>query len=631
MIRFAVHLFLFTTVLFLSACEFNPSDIPMSDIKKPVSGEPMEIRLTPDMDTLRIAYPVWVIYSVNAGDHKIYDIKIQFDTSILKIEGYTDIRTYLDLTDVSDGMHDLNVNVYTSTNSGSIADKLDAEAFLYEKHWPVYINKKGRENLRFNPPVILPAGLKLSWQQYRYVDFESYTISWSSFFGSGTKKIYDPRHTYFIDTTLIEGCFAQYSLEYNLNNGTFVDYQYYAHKIIDPVVKINPDCSIDISWTHSLHEQKVKLYCLKTTAPNFGMTEEHDITDLHDTTLKLTSKIGFGGNYSIGLKYIPVNFNSYHSVLETQGGVAFFALGDQIPEYDKVFNISSENRFLMYKAGKFFKYNPQNGEKSNELAAESGSSTDIATIASSPDGNYFGYFTNEKYVIRRTSDFSTVNIIDIQGYDNHNLELNDVNISNNGIVSTADYNNYIRLFDAATGTKIFQQLFDSDCWTRKAIISHDGKNLAVMVNNYTTGDTELRYFSFSGTQLNEIGRVTGVGKDYSASIAYSPESQHKIVIPRWISTYHYVIEVRDSRNFTLLLSSDVGESFIPVAYDFSSDMAIAQYQFFPTKDYSFLINLNTHMTDKIIQLNEISNYKFNAGRLYSGNGRSIEINNYIIK
>jgi len=65
----------------------------------------------------------------------------------------------------------------------------------------------------------------------------------------------------------------------------------------------------------------------------------------------------------------------------------------------------------LYNAGKFFKYNPQNGAKSVEQPSETGTSTILNMIAASPDGNYYGYFWNEKYVIRRTSDFSIVNVI----------------------------------------------------------------------------------------------------------------------------------------------------------------------------------------------------------------------------
>ena len=628
---FAKHILLYSTILILSGCEYNPSDIPLNNIERPVSGAPLELKLTPDMDTLRIARPVWITYSVNAGSQEIYDIKIQLDTIVLDVVRDKEIRTLFDPEKVFDGWHTLNITVYTATNSGSIANKLNSEGFVYNIHWPVYINKSARDNLKFYPVVDFSGGIKLSWPEYRYADFSSYSISWSSVQGSGSKKIYDPRHNYFIDSTLVEGCYSTYALNYNFLNDEFAfDQIWYASKIIDPVVKVNGDWTVDVTWTKSLKEKLVQLYCLKTAAPNYGKTEEHDISDLNVTSLKLSDKIGFGGDYTVRLRYIPSLYTSYHVALETQGGITSFALGDSIPAFDKAFYMSSEKSFLLYKAGKFFKYNPQNGEKSVEQTAEAGTSTILNMIASSPDGNYFGYFWNEKYVVRRTSDFSIVNMVDIQGYANHYLLLNDVNISNNGIISTADYNNYIRLFNADTGVKIFEQLYSTSYYTRESIISPDGQNLAVMLVNYTTNKVELAYYSFIGDQLIELGRVQEVGKDNSAAIVYYPESEHKIIVPRWISTYHYVVEVRDSRDFTLLNSSDVAFLFVPVAYDFASGFAIAQYQSFPPKNYSLLIDLNTGITSNIIQLTAKSNYIFYERKLYSGNGRSINVDNYTI-
>lgn len=631
MITIAKRLLLCVSIIMLCGCEFNPSEIPLNKVDQPVSGAPIELKLTPDMDTLRIAQPIWIIYSVSAGSQEIYDIKIQLDTTVLSMVRDKDIRTLFDPEQFSDGWHILNITVYTATNSGSIADKLKSEAFVYNIHWPVYINNSGRNNLKFYPVQEVSGNIKLSWKEYPYADFRNYGIAWNSVQGSGSKKIYNSRQNYFIDSTLIEGCYSSYNLTYNSLNDEFSSDQiWYASKIINPVVKVNGDGTVDVTWTKSLKEKSVQLYCLKTDAPNYGKTEEHDISDLNVTSLRLSDKIGFGGDYTLRLRYIPLLYTSYHVALETQGGITSFALGDSIPAFDKAFYVGSENRFLLYKAGKFFKYNPQNGEKSGEQPSEAGTSTIVNMITASPDGNYFGYFWNEKYVIRRTSDFSIANVIDIQGYANHNLLLNDVNISNNGIISTADYNNYIRLFNVAGGVKIYETRYSSSYYTRKSIISPDGQNLAVMFANYTTNKVELAYYSFTGDQLNELGRVQDVGADNSAAIIYYPETQHKIIIPHWISTYHYVIEVRDTRDFTLLNSSDVAFLFVPVAYDFASGLAIAQYQSFPPKNYSLLINLNTGVTSKIIQLTARSNYIFSEKKLYSGNGRSINVDNYTI-
>jgi hypothetical protein len=196
MITFAKRFLLCSAILILWGCKFVPSDIPMSDIKQPVSGASIEIKLTPEMDTLRIAQPLWINYSINTDSRKIYSIKVQLDTTILNVVQDNDVRTWLDPSNLYDGWHNLYITVYTATNSGSIADKLNTEAFVYNLYWPVYINNHARDKLKFYPVLDLSGGIKLSWPEYHYADFSSYQISWSSARGNGSKLIYDPHHNY---------------------------------------------------------------------------------------------------------------------------------------------------------------------------------------------------------------------------------------------------------------------------------------------------------------------------------------------------------------------------------------------------------------------------------------------------
>lgn len=626
------HFLIYAGILILSGCEFQPSDIPLNSVSQPATAAPLELKLTPEMDTVRIAQPLWITYTVNSGEHKIYSIKVQLDEAILNVVQGNDIRTWLDLENAFDGWHDLQITIYYATNSGSIADKLNAEAFVYNIHWPVYINMHARDHLGFNPVSTANGNIKLSWPEYHYADFGSYIISWSSPLGYGSKTIYDPHQNSFTDSTLVEGCNSYYTLRYYFSSG-YSDYNLnYCMNLQLPAVKVNADNTINVSWSKSVKEKSLQSYCLTTTAPYYGRTEEHDITDLSITSIRLTNKIGFGGDYTARLKYIPKLFKNYHSALETKGGITSFALGDSVPLFNKSFYISSDNSFLLYSAGRFFKYYPQTGKNSDVMNAEAGASTILNMISCSPDGIYFGYFWNEKYVVRRTSDFSVVNTVDIQGYQQHNLILNDVHISNNGIISTADYNGYIRLFNVATGVRIYENRYSNDGYNSDSNISPDGQNLAIIQVNNITFKMQWVYYNFDGVQLNELGRVD-VGSSYAKEtvpVVYYPESQHKMIIPRWISLYHYVLEVRDTRDFTLLHSSDVTFEFVPVVYDFASDMAIAQFQYFPPEKYSILINLNTGTSYKIIQLAGSSIYFFFNGKLYSGNGRSINVDDYKI-
>jgi len=623
--------------LFLSlySCEFSPSEVPMTEIEKPSEIPPaIWIDLRPEMDTLRLSSPVWVYYSIEAGNRQVYRIELQMDEADIvnkNFESDKKVSAYIPTNSLEDGMHELKITTYIATNSGSIADKFGAEVYWYEIRWPVYVNKNAKENFKFNNLEIVPEGIKTSWPEYRYADFSRYEFYRSTFnYQNGMVNITDPRQNSYIDNTYVEGCYTTYTVYVYYTVGSFqYDNMTYHEKIKNPVVKINDDCSVDISWTPSKYEQNVSLYCIRTTVPKYGIQEEHDLTDLNDTTLRLSEKIGFGGDYQVQLRYIPKDFIGYHTILDVAGGLTNFALGDSIPRFLKAFYITEENALLIYRQGVFSKYNYLTGENYATIAVPSAGSG--GTVSSSPDGNYFGYFENREYVIRNTSDYATVKTLSLEAYEGNNCILIDISISNNGLIATADDNNNLRIYNMATEGKIFDQHFSVGYYLRRAIISPDGRNLAVILNDYSLGTTSLVYFSFDSGQLNELGRVHGVGQDYGAVMAYAPQDRQKFIVSRWRSMYDYNVEVRDSRTFELLYYVEVPHFFVPVAYDFASDRVVTQYRSFPLKKFSYLIDIQSGNQKKIVQFTGDAPLSFAGEIVFSGNGRSIRIDDFIIE
>jgi len=612
----------------LYGCEFSPSDIPLTEIEKPSETLPaIRIELKPDMDILRISGPTWVTYSVETGSHELYQIELKFDeTDLVNInyESPQKLNAYIPADQIEDGMHQLKITTYIATNSGSIADKIGYEHYWYTITWPVYINKHAKENLKFTDITLVPEGVRLRWPEYSYADFLRYSLSWSWCNNqSGKINITDPSQNSYLDDNYVEGIYCSYFLMIDFKGGDFCfDQKDFFINIKNPVVMVNGDRSVDIKWSHSQNEKNVSLYCIKTSAPVYGLPEEHDITDLNETTLRLDRSIGFGGNYNVQLRYIPKGYDGYHSAYETAGGLTIFALGDSIPVFQQAFLIVEENSLLINNNGSATKWDFVTGESSSALSLPKDPDFNRLKIACSPDGNYFGYFEDKKYVVRRSSDLEIINKLNVEAYDEFNLMIDHVSISENGLIATACDNN-LRIFDLANGEKIFERHFNS--FLRMAIISPDGKNLAAMVSN------SVIYYSFDGDQLTEIGRVNEVGHDVGSVMAYSPQSEQKFVVSYWKEMYQYNVEVRDSRSFELIYSVDVPDMFVPIIYDFTADRVISQYRSFPVERYSYLTDMQSGLRKKIVHFTGREPMVFSGGIVYSGNGRSINIDNNILE
>ena len=136
------HFLAILGILIISySCEYSPSDIPLTEVEKPSDQASIFINLTPNKDTIKLSTAVNVTYTVDVGSHEIYDLKFFMDgvdmgNLFTGVEG--SYSTTILASKLTDGLHELKITTNTSTNSGSIADKVGAEQYLYELKWPVF-------------------------------------------------------------------------------------------------------------------------------------------------------------------------------------------------------------------------------------------------------------------------------------------------------------------------------------------------------------------------------------------------------------------------------------------------------------------------------------------------------------
>jgi hypothetical protein len=122
----------------------------------------------------------------------------------------------LDYRIYTNGIHDMVLEVYTASGSGSIAEHLGMEGFLFSKSWVLYID----QNYSFNVKSTISDGfLKLYWNRYRGYDFKEYVVYRT---GWGTdKELARLKSGFFIDNTYV-GEKARYDVEVITDNGTII-------------------------------------------------------------------------------------------------------------------------------------------------------------------------------------------------------------------------------------------------------------------------------------------------------------------------------------------------------------------------------------------------------------------------
>lgn len=622
------------------SCEFAPSEIPNSDIEEPSPiGPELLMEITPGMDTLRLSEPIWINYTVDADEEDVYAINF-FLNGVQIGEVYhnsrTNVNAYIKADTLNDGNHELAIGVLTSTNSESIADQLGYEAYAYELQWPVYVNKNAKKDFGLTELEPIPEGARLNWTAYNYADFDSYEFSWYFADGlKGEKVISDPNQNYFIHDNFVEGCYISYNILLRFKEHGFKsDQRSYSEEIGKPEVRINNDLTVDLNWSPSRLEKNVKNYCVATSAPNYGISEEHDITNLIDTSFTLDYKIGFAGDYQVQLRYIPKGYERPHSFLNTNGGLTQFALGESFPKFQKLFKVKSDETFLTYNENTYdediwLKFDPVRGDTLKKISIKPPSDFRDWTVTASPAGNYFGSFENQEYVIRKGSDMAVVNSLSLDAFNGYNLRLESISISDNGLIAVTEYGKDIRIYSIETGDVIFKQMYKGDGGIGRVFISSDGEKIAWETYNYDLRASLLTYYQFDGDSLIEIDKLEVEYEEMGETLAFSPDGNTLVYSRRRMHDYH--LEMRDADTFELLYKTKVPHLFVPVAYDFVEDRVIAQYRSFPTKDHSYLIDMKSGKQQKIVQFTGRETILFDQGRAYAGNGRWIDVDDYYVE
>ncbi|HNX56394.1 MAG TPA: hypothetical protein PKO30_12465 [Prolixibacteraceae bacterium] len=625
---------LFILIFALTSCEYSPSEIPLTEIQEPKEPPSISINLTPEVDTIKLSTTVYVTYSVNTGSHAIYDLKFFMDDVDMG-NPFTGIQgsysTTIQASKLTDGLHILKIRTNTATNSGSIADKVGAEQYVYELKWPVLVNKEAKNQVKFTSLQVVPEGIKLSWYKYDYADFQRYTVGRSSLILGYSKELVnttDPYLTTFVDNTYIEGDYVTYSLMAYMD-GFAMDSRSFVEEIKNPKVTVKPDRTVDVIWNPSKYPRNVKSCFLKTSVPTFGYPEEHEVSDLAQTTIPFSTKIGFGGNYGMQLRYIPKGYDGYYTY-DVKGGLTNFALGDSIPSFERGFLIYGTNSLLLYNNGKFSKYNYSTGQISNSFSITPIEKVYQRFMLSSISGSLFGYFQNQEFFVRRSNDWSLLNKMDIGSMDRFNPNWNVISISDDGKVAAIDIYNNLQIYDFKTGAKISGPKFESPLVPMQANFSPDGKTLSIRLTNYMEQKSLLVAYSFGPNGLDKVNELALSNSSYEATFSYSPVDG-KIIYLNYGGMYNYSVDIINPQTFVVENSVKIPDFFIPVAYDYENSRVVAQYQFFPTQEYSYLLDVKTGKQSKIVQFVGQEQFLFSNGTVYSGNGRSIKIDDYILQ
>ena len=627
--HFGRSLILLSGILFFFSCEFKPSDIPETYVKPPGDDAPLLlIEVKPEMDTLKLATDVWTEFKLTSQETKVHSVKISFDDVVVYNAEYSDEwkpKFYVAIGNYSAGMHNISVQAFTSSNTGSIADKAGAEGFLYQVDWPVLIshnvsNFVNIQTLKFKNP-----GVEVVWDTYDYYGFQSYQLTKGSVIDGNKveKQFTNPKETSFTDYSYIEGEYAWYSV--NLYGGYSESKEFFV-PIATPVTEQLSGGKLQVNWRKTSNPEMLGFYHVNLLAPAGARSQEFTVKSPSDTSVVFNTP-GFGSTYEIQVRFVPKTYNAPYINYSSAGGTAIWSPGNQMPSFQRAFNLNETGEILLYGQGKFKKYNPITGLVSDSLTEKI---VDAENIRVTETGRFFSYFKDDEFVLRETETWNIVNHFKAPFYYFNTLHARSLSVSDNFLLALVDHFSVLSVYDCRTGKEVFRKVGSNINSIMSAEINTDGTKIAYMeVVNYGEGKV-LRLANYSPAGLTDLGEMKTADYDYRTWISFSG---NELIILNNTFAYNYTAEVRSTNDFSVVGQMDFPERFVPIALDSKNKKAILKYGFAGGYDYGYVVDFKNQVAEKTIPyLGDFrSQYNFSQGILMSGTGRYLPINDLILK
>lgn len=369
--------FFILVLMFFASCIYEPFGIYENPVDtNPTAPQITNLELNVNADTLWVYGNQKLKYHFKSSNEKqsILGLKIYIDgvicDSVMSDNGEFNILQ----SALSEGIHKMNILLYTKSGTGSIADRLNTEAILLTKEWVVMADYS-KKNVTY---TIENGYLKLHWDRYKNLDLNSYKIQYSG----------ETQNNYFVDS-LYYGAKRTFNITVEKTNGDIITWGSLDvdENIAKPELKISDDNTYYISWHKSPYYNFIKYrYELNNREDNssdYGFKKGNDtvfvgnlyFSDYFNFTLTtLPKKINENTNdymiYPSGymLKYAgePTNIRSYTSytsadtltAFDTKNVYKYFVSGETV--YNEPINqgssfglghlqISARGKFLLGK------------------------------------------------------------------------------------------------------------------------------------------------------------------------------------------------------------------------------------------------------------------------------------------
>lgn len=359
MMRYRYLFPVFLILLFFTlSCEYNLKDEYYKDTKR-VDSANIQILLDPQANVYFLAGINLYNFEVLTSGLTLYQVKVYVDTTEIQVSPLEELNYFtLDCRNYTNGSHTLTVEVITNSNSGSLADLVGAEGFIYSYSWQLIVDSSPPSAVQISKIYDAGGILKIEWSRYNQPNFWKYEIlkSAPNIVGTLTTTslayIEDPAQNFFYDSSFVGGT-ADYFVRvltpmYQVSTSNILTFN---DGLPDFKVEWIKDNNVKISWNRCNYDAAFSSYTIKA-----GNSDQLTINNINQTSVMADYGIlGKKINYNLRVNSIRSNITGrvYPTVIH-EIGIPFM-------KFDQILKNSVNNDILVANKNKLYRYNTVSG------------------------------------------------------------------------------------------------------------------------------------------------------------------------------------------------------------------------------------------------------------------------------
>ncbi len=393
------------------SCEYEPTEVYQRQANKYVAPPEIQIvELNLNNDTIYLYSDMAVNFRFISTPQEIKAIIFYID-SIKQKTVYSDSGIFdLPYNDLESGTHTLLIEIYTASGTGSIADHIGMEAFIFSKTWTIIVAKQFSYTME---SAVYNGFLKLSWNECVASNFEEYILYRCDESGAQT-EIKRLTASEFIDSSYVgEG--GGYAVEASLQNGKILEWGNIELPdcIPDMLYYITETNQSIVKWQKNKFYKAIDSYVI-TQYVSYGRIHDktESINGPADTVHNIINAL-FGDNVKVILRVIPKwnnllyessQYYMFKSEFSFIQGYSFLCNNENI-DY-RIYQVKDDEFVYVSNQDSIIRYSVSKKQVTGSLGYVAPECpTGFSMLRASPSGKYLTAYVNcDEDVILISSD-----------------------------------------------------------------------------------------------------------------------------------------------------------------------------------------------------------------------------------